>query len=183
MKVEAAFLPLCNQSSGWKPLLPWLRLYIRHGRIKKTCARRGERPLQLRNDVSVLPALAARVAVSFCLRCRCRSFSGMDRSIVCGRGIFRSRHSRRANHLVDRFPGAGACPCFCRDNRLLLAQTLSPCRRRWHRPGVAVIAGTGAKSYIDKLIAGIEPKFAAEVSTLQKMKAAETNDPVAEKLK
>jgi len=50
-------------------------------------------------------------------------------------------------------------------------------------PGVAVIAGTGAKSYIDKLIAGIEPKFAAEVSTLQKMKAAETNDPVAEKLK
>ena len=40
-------------------------------------------------------------------------------------------------------------------------------------------SGTGAKSYIDKLIAGIEPKFAAEVSTLQKMKAAETNDPNA----
>jgi len=35
-------------------------------------------------------------------------------------------------------------------------------------------SGAGAKSYIDKLIAGIEPKFAAEVSTLQKMKAAET---------
>ena len=39
--------------------------------------------------------------------------------------------------------------------------------------------GAGAKSYIDNLIAGIQPKFDAEVSTLQKMKAADTNDPRA----
>ena len=37
----------------------------------------------------------------------------------------------------------------------------------------------GAKSYIDNLVAGIQPKFDAEVSTLQKMKAADTNDPNA----
>jgi thimet oligopeptidase len=40
-------------------------------------------------------------------------------------------------------------------------------------------SGQGAKSYINNLINGIEPKFAAEVSTLQKMKAAETSDPKA----
>lgn len=39
--------------------------------------------------------------------------------------------------------------------------------------------GAGAKSYIDNLITGIEPKFAAEVAELQKMKAADTNDPKA----
>ncbi len=39
--------------------------------------------------------------------------------------------------------------------------------------------GAGAKSYIDNLTTGIEPKFAAEVSELQKMKAADTNDPGA----
>ena len=39
--------------------------------------------------------------------------------------------------------------------------------------------GAGAKSYIDNLVAGIQPKFDAEVSTLQKMKAAHTNDPSA----
>src|SRR5437660_9056034 len=39
--------------------------------------------------------------------------------------------------------------------------------------------GAGAKSYIDNLITGIQPKFDAEVSTLQKMKAADTKDPNA----
>ena len=39
--------------------------------------------------------------------------------------------------------------------------------------------GAGAKSYIDNLIAGIQPKFDAEISTLQKMKAADTSDPDA----
>src|SRR5437660_1976078 len=39
--------------------------------------------------------------------------------------------------------------------------------------------GAGAKSYIDNLIIGIQPKFDAELSTLQKMKAADTNDPNA----
>src|SRR5712691_13543044 len=39
--------------------------------------------------------------------------------------------------------------------------------------------GTGAKSYIDNLISGIQPKFDAEISTLQKMKAADTSDPDA----
>src|SRR6266852_9844711 len=39
--------------------------------------------------------------------------------------------------------------------------------------------GAGAKSYIDDLITGIQPKFDAEVSTLQKMKAADANDPNA----
>ncbi len=39
--------------------------------------------------------------------------------------------------------------------------------------------GAGAKKYIDDLIAGIQPKFAAEVAELQKMKAADTNDPNA----
>jgi len=37
----------------------------------------------------------------------------------------------------------------------------------------------GAKSYIDNLISGIQPKFAAEVSAFQKMKAADTNNPDA----
>jgi Zn-dependent oligopeptidase len=40
-------------------------------------------------------------------------------------------------------------------------------------------SGAGAKSYISNLISGIQPKFAAEVSALQKMKAADTNDPSA----
>ncbi len=40
-------------------------------------------------------------------------------------------------------------------------------------------SGAGAKNYINNLITGIEPKFAAEVSELQKMKAADTNDPNA----
>ena len=39
--------------------------------------------------------------------------------------------------------------------------------------------GAGAKSYIDNLISGIQPKFAAEVADLQKMKSADTNDPNA----
>jgi thimet oligopeptidase len=39
--------------------------------------------------------------------------------------------------------------------------------------------GTGAKKYIDDLISGIQPKFAAEVAELQKMKAADTHDPNA----
>ena len=38
-------------------------------------------------------------------------------------------------------------------------------------------SGAGAKSYIDRLISGIQPKFDAEVSAMQKMKAADTNDP------
>ena len=37
----------------------------------------------------------------------------------------------------------------------------------------------GAKSYIDNLIAGIQPKFAAEVAEMQKMKATDTHDPNA----
>ncbi len=39
--------------------------------------------------------------------------------------------------------------------------------------------GAGAKSYIGNLVAGIQPKFDAEVSMLQKMKAADTNDSSA----
>src|SRR6267143_2564882 len=38
-------------------------------------------------------------------------------------------------------------------------------------------SGTGAKSYIDRLISGIQPKFDAEVSAMQKLKVADTNDP------
>ena len=38
-------------------------------------------------------------------------------------------------------------------------------------------SGVGAKSYIDRLISGIQPKFDSEVSTMQKMKAADINDP------
>jgi thimet oligopeptidase len=40
-------------------------------------------------------------------------------------------------------------------------------------------SAAGAKSYIGNLVTGIQPKFAAEVSTLQKMKAEETKDPNA----
>jgi thimet oligopeptidase len=40
-------------------------------------------------------------------------------------------------------------------------------------------SGAGAKKYIDDLITGIQPKFAAEVADLQKLKAADTNDPAA----
>jgi thimet oligopeptidase len=39
--------------------------------------------------------------------------------------------------------------------------------------------GAGAKSYIDNLTKGIQPKFAAEVAEMQKMKAADTHDPNA----
>ena len=39
--------------------------------------------------------------------------------------------------------------------------------------------GAGAKKYIDDLVTGIQPKFAAEVADLQKMKAADTQDPNA----
>jgi thimet oligopeptidase len=39
--------------------------------------------------------------------------------------------------------------------------------------------GAGAKSYIDNLIAGIQPKFDAELALLQRMKAVDTNDPEA----
>ena len=39
--------------------------------------------------------------------------------------------------------------------------------------------GAGAKKYIDDLISGIQPKFAAEVAEIQKMKAADTHDPNA----
>src|ERR1700719_850990 len=37
----------------------------------------------------------------------------------------------------------------------------------------------GAQSYIDNLINGIQPKFAAEVAEMQKIKAADTHDPNA----
>src|SRR5438477_8180570 len=37
--------------------------------------------------------------------------------------------------------------------------------------------GAGAKKYIDDLIAGIQPKFSAEVAEIQKMKSADTGDP------
>jgi thimet oligopeptidase len=40
-------------------------------------------------------------------------------------------------------------------------------------------SGAGAKKYINDLIMGIEPKFAAEISEQQKMKAADTKDPNA----
>ncbi len=40
-------------------------------------------------------------------------------------------------------------------------------------------SGAGAKSYIDNLIGGIQPKFTAEVSEMQKMKAGDTSDPNA----
>src|SRR5437868_3424155 len=36
--------------------------------------------------------------------------------------------------------------------------------------------GTGAKSYIDNLISGIQPKFAAEVAEMQKMKEEDTHN-------
>jgi thimet oligopeptidase len=39
--------------------------------------------------------------------------------------------------------------------------------------------GAGAKKYIDDLVSGIQPKFAAEVAEIQKMKAADTHDPKA----
>src|SRR6266850_1911903 len=39
--------------------------------------------------------------------------------------------------------------------------------------------GVGAKSYIDNLTSGTQPKFESEVAELQKLKAAETNDPNA----
>src|SRR5438309_7274509 len=39
--------------------------------------------------------------------------------------------------------------------------------------------GAGAKKYIDHLVAGIQPKFAAEVAEMQKMKAEDTHDPNA----
>ena len=38
-------------------------------------------------------------------------------------------------------------------------------------------SGAGAKKYINDLVAGIQPKFTAEVAELQKMKAADTHDP------
>src|SRR2546421_7725153 len=37
-------------------------------------------------------------------------------------------------------------------------------------------SGAGAKKYINDLVAGIQPKFAAEVAEIQKMKAADTHD-------
>ena len=37
--------------------------------------------------------------------------------------------------------------------------------------------GAGAKSYIDNLVSGIQPKFAAEVAEMQKMKAEDTHYP------
>ncbi|HLW35644.1 MAG TPA: M3 family metallopeptidase [Chthoniobacterales bacterium] len=40
-------------------------------------------------------------------------------------------------------------------------------------------SGAGAKKYIDDLVSGIQPKFAAEVAEIQKMKAADTKDPNA----
>src|ERR1041385_809090 len=40
-------------------------------------------------------------------------------------------------------------------------------------------SGAGAKSYIDNLITGIQPKFDAELAVLQRMKAVDTNDPEA----
>src|SRR2546428_750927 len=39
--------------------------------------------------------------------------------------------------------------------------------------------GDGAKSYIDNLISGIQPKFAAEVVAFQKMKAEDAHNPEA----
>ncbi len=39
--------------------------------------------------------------------------------------------------------------------------------------------GAAAKSYINKLIVGIQPKFDAEISEMQKLKAADTKDPKA----
>ena len=39
--------------------------------------------------------------------------------------------------------------------------------------------GAGAKSYIDNLISGIQPKFAAEVAEFQKMKTQDTHNPEA----
>lgn len=40
-------------------------------------------------------------------------------------------------------------------------------------------SGANAEKYINNLTTGIEPKFAAEISDLQKMKAADTKDPAA----
>ena len=38
-------------------------------------------------------------------------------------------------------------------------------------------SGAGAKKYINDLVAGIQPKFSAELAELQKMKAADNGDP------
>lgn len=40
--------------------------------------------------------------------------------------------------------------------------------------------GTAAKTFIDDLVAGIQPKFDAEVAELRKLKVAETKDPKAQ---
>ena len=40
--------------------------------------------------------------------------------------------------------------------------------------------GAGAKKYIDDLVSGIQPKFAAEVAEMQKMKADDTQNPNAQ---
>jgi len=40
-------------------------------------------------------------------------------------------------------------------------------------------SGAGAKKYIDDLVTGIQPKFAAEVAEMQEMKAQDTHDPNA----
>ncbi len=40
-------------------------------------------------------------------------------------------------------------------------------------------SGAGAKKYINDLIAGVQPKFDAELSEMQKLKAADTKDPKA----
>jgi thimet oligopeptidase len=40
-------------------------------------------------------------------------------------------------------------------------------------------SGAGAKKYINDLVSGIQPKFAAEVAEMQKMKAEDTKDPNA----
>ena len=39
--------------------------------------------------------------------------------------------------------------------------------------------GANAEKYINDLVAGIQPKFESEVAEMQKLKAAETNDPNA----
>src|SRR5256714_1219027 len=40
--------------------------------------------------------------------------------------------------------------------------------------------GVNAEKYINDLVTGIQPKFESEIAELQKLKAAETNDPYAE---
>src|SRR5712691_7139735 len=92
----------------------------------------------------VVTALASSAATTICSLAKaqlwssfprqCRFFSGTARSIVRGRGIFRSTVSHRANRPVRKFRDAIASQLAYPDNHLSLFRKRWPCPRRWHRP-------------------------------------------------